>query len=137
MMYYLIIVVTSLLRRIAVQTEYSKHVKARAGWKICSEIFLFHCKLMFFQNFTVLEISLTKFWSREIPHFHSGISDKNVYPVILYAGSSQDFLQSATPFKGESVSICGRRIEGLSTLKGNLCPDSSPVITKFRFQSIT
>jgi len=45
MMCYLIIVVTSLLRQIAVQTEYSKHVKARAGWRICSEIFLFHCKL--------------------------------------------------------------------------------------------
>lgn len=76
MMYYLIIVVTSLPRKIAVQTEYSKHVRARAGWKVCSEIFLFHCKLTDFQNCIVVEVTI---YDQGSFFSSTRISDKNLY----------------------------------------------------------
>lgn len=78
-----------------------------------------------------------KILSRKIFHFFHEISDKNLYPMTLYAGSCQDFFQSAIRLRGESDSMFSRRTEGLSIFKGYLWPDSSPVLIKFRFQSIT
>lgn len=92
---------------------------------------------MVLQNSPVVEIILTNCFLKGDFPFYDEISDKNLYPMILYTGSCQDFFQSAPPFREESVSfIGGRRSGDLSTFNGYLWTDSYLVLIKLRIQSI-